>query len=165
MPILPTTIVLIIFIRPMLEFLVATSGIYTAYLEMQNSSIGAILYCAFTMLIFILSYIAYYCRHLSLSAEKRTDFKFLLLMALTGFVMYTATINGGSNRMSLYFTSVYIWLIPLSLSMFEKYKKLHCVIALFTYLGLGIVLVAFWFFPSSFAIDNYVPFFIDRIHY
>ncbi len=160
--ILPSTIILMLIIRPLLVFFTETSGMYNSYLNRHNSATGAILYCIVTGMVFLSSYISYYYRHKHLTTIQRTNFKFLLLMALFGFVMYLATINGGSNRMALYFTCVYVWLFPILLDTLANDKKWQFMASISIYVGLAVILAGFYFFPSSFEAAKYTPFFIVR---
>ena len=161
--ILPVTVLIVIFIRPFLEVLINLSGVYTSYLARANTGLGSILYCIFTFFIFMVSYLTYHHQMNRLDVEQQTNFKFLLFLNLIGFVLYTATIHGGSTRMALYFTSIYVWLLPM-IPLYFTNKRLQLVGACMVGLGLICVLFIFSFIPSGFANEasSYVPFFMSR---
>ena len=155
---------MVFMIRPILEVLVRTSGVYTGYVSTyENSGFGSVLYCIFTFVLFMCGYVAYYLQHKQLAPLQKTNFKFLLLMVLIGFVLYTATIGGGSTRMALYFTATYIWLFPAIITSFQRPKLVCLIVRGSAYLVLGILLCCFYYMPSGFVeASSYVPFFITR---
>lgn len=138
------------------HLLYLTGGKYMSYLEQQEDlALGSILYSLATGSIFALGAIVYFIKRTQLSAQERQSVPFFLIILLIGFCFYVLSIYGSTNRMALYFTSVYILIIPWMLNALTRNTALQSLMLLVVFWGMGTVIAAMMFLPSSFMIMNY----------
>lgn len=138
------------------NILYMTGGKYMGYLERQeNIALGSVLYSLTTGAIFLLGTLVYFAKKANIPIQERQTISFFLMILLIGVGFYILAIYGNTNRMALYFTSIYILLIPWFLNVLTSNTALQGILQLIVFVEFGIIVLVMTMLPSSFTIMNY----------
>ena len=149
-------VIIFIFSDYMFSFLLEnTSTSYNLYLDFyKKNKIGSCIYLILNLIIFFSSW-AIYIQNKNLLSNKFIKEKFYLYLLLIGILFYAISIKNGSNRMALYFVSVYIFIIPECFKVISNDKNIKAILLIMLFICFGMVISGMYFLPSSFAIGKY----------
>lgn len=138
------------------NILYIAGGKYIGYLDRQeNIALGSALYSLTTGSIFLLGTLVYFIKKTQFPPQERQMISFFLITLLIGFCFYIFSIYGSTNRMALYFVSIYVLLIPWILNTITRNAAIQKALALIVFLGLCMIILTMMVLPSSFTIMDY----------
>ncbi|WP_372518486.1 EpsG family protein [Candidatus Ruminimicrobiellum ovillum] len=158
---LPIFILIFIFSDSIFIFLLDnTVNSYYSYLtDLRQNVLGSYIYTIVTSLIFGFSLFIYKKNAYKLSVQQFKELTFYLYILLLGILFYAISSKNGTNRVALYFVSVYVFIIPMSLKLVSNDKAIKIILSIFFFLCLCGVVSGMFFLPSSFLIGKYKPVF------
>lgn len=154
---LPIFILIFIFSDSIFIFLLDnTINSYYSYLtDLRQNILGSYIYTIVTFAIFGISMLIYKKNAYKLSRQQFKELTFYLYVLLLGILFYAISSKNGTNRIALYFVSVYVFIIPVSLKLASNNKVIRIVLSIFIFLCLCGVVSGMFFLPSSFLIGKY----------
>ena len=154
---IPIFTIVFIFSDQIFNFLLENT-IDSYYLYASNygkNILGAYIYTGIVALIFFISWIIYKVNIKSFDKNSSKIWSFHLYLLLIGLLFYAISIKNASNRMALYFVSIYIFIIPQCFKVVSNDKNIKAIMLIILLFCFGVAISVMYFLPSSFAIGKY----------